>query len=341
MKWAYKIFFVFLIGIQAGNVIGQDPIFSQFYAAPLYLSPSMAGISNASRVSLNYRDQWPKLPGHFVTYSFSYDHNVRSLRSGFGIFALQDKAGSGNLSTTTIGGLYSYRIKVNHYLTLRPGLHFMYAQRKIDFYELTFIDQLYQDNSSPSATAIIDPTENIVYVDASTSLLAYSKDFWAGFTLDHLLTPNQSLTGSRDMVPYKLSIYGGSQFNIKGHMRALKAVPENVTWAFNYKVHLGNHVPLREQNSQLDVGMYWHKMPMVLGLWYRGVPFFKTNKGHEALVILLGYKIDELSVGYSYDFTVSKLLAATGGAHEFSITYLFDLNKNRKVKRTMIPCPHF
>jgi type IX secretion system PorP/SprF family membrane protein len=336
-----KILLLILIGFQTGNVFGQDPFFSQFYAAPLHLSPSLAGISSGSRVSMNFRDQWPKLPGNFVTYSFSYDHNVRSLRSGFGVFALQDKAGSGNLSTTQIGGLYSYRIKVNHYLTLRPGMHFMYAQRKVDFEELIFIDQLYQDNPGAAPSAYIDPTEDIVYVDFSSSLLAYSKDFWAGFTLDHLLKPNQSLTGSKDVVPYKLSIFGGSQFNIKGNMRALKAVPENVTWAINYKVHLGNNVPIREQNSQLDFGLYWHKMPMVLGVWYRGIPFFKTNKGHEAIVLLFGYKIDELSIGYSYDFTVSKLLASTGGAHEISLTYLFDLSKNRKVKRTRVPCPHF
>lgn len=341
MNRVYKILLIILIGFQAGNVIGQDPFFSQFYAAPLYISPSMAGVSNASRVSLNYRDQWPKLPGNFVTYSFSYDHNLRSLRSGVGLFALRDKAGSGNLSTTTIGGLYSYRIKINNYLTIRPGLHFMYAQKKIDFYELTFIDQLYQDNSGGTPTAYPDPTEDIVYVDFSSSILTYSKDFWLGLTLDHLLKPNQSLLGGRDVVPYKLSIYGGSQFNIKGHMRALKAVPENITWAVNYKVHLGNQVPAREQNSQLDFGLYWHKMPFVLGVWYRGVPFFKTNKGHEALVWLMGYKIDDLSIGYSYDFTISKLLAATGGAHEVSLIYLFDLSKNRKVKRIMVPCPHF
>jgi type IX secretion system PorP/SprF family membrane protein len=200
---------------------------------------------------------------------------------------------------------------------------------------------LYQDNPSATPTALIDPTEDIVYVDFASSVLTYSKDFWFGATLDHLLKPNQSLTGSRDVVPYKLSIYGGSQFNIKGHMRALKATPENITWAVHYKVHLAKNVPAREQNSQLDIGAYWHKEPMVIGLWYRGVPFFKTNKGHEAIVLLFGYKIDELSVGYSYDFTISKLLATTGGAHEISITYLFDLTKNRKVKRTMLPCPHF
>ncbi|MEL7160766.1 MAG: type IX secretion system membrane protein PorP/SprF, partial [Bacteroidota bacterium] len=48
--------FVFLaacgLGLQA-----QDPMFSQFYAAPLRLNPALAGVSTAPRVALNYRTQ--------------------------------------------------------------------------------------------------------------------------------------------------------------------------------------------------------------------------------------------------------------------------------------------
>ena len=56
--------------------------------------------------------------------------------------------------------------------------------------------------------------------------------------------------------------------------------------------------------------------------------------------ILVGYKIEQFSVGYSYDFTINKLLTSTGGAHEIALIYEFT-NKRKKRKRHMIPCPEF
>ena len=89
-----------IIGLQAK---GQDPQFSQFYASPLYLGPSMAGAGESSRVILNYRDQWPKLSGRYITYALSFDHFIHRYKSGVGLLLLHDNAGKGKLTTTQIG----------------------------------------------------------------------------------------------------------------------------------------------------------------------------------------------------------------------------------------------
>ena len=31
--------------------------------------------------------------------------------------------------------------------------------------------------------------------------------------------------------------------------------------------------------NQLDLGVYWFKNPFVLGLWYRGIPPFNSQRG--------------------------------------------------------------
>jgi hypothetical protein len=99
--------------------------------------------------------------------------------------------------------------------------------------------------------------------------------------------------------------------------------------------------------TQLDIGLYWYKAPLMLGLWYRGIPFLKGQEGHyqkdprgDALAFLVGYKMDQLRVGYSYDFTISNLVSSTGGAHEIVITYEFKTTRQKKRAR-MIPCPEF
>ncbi len=71
----------------------QDPQFSQFYAAPLYLNPAFAGSNQASRAIANYRNQWPNFQANFITYAASFDHFFRKYNSGIGILAMADREG--------------------------------------------------------------------------------------------------------------------------------------------------------------------------------------------------------------------------------------------------------
>ena len=56
-----------------GQVTAQDPHFTQFYAAPTYLSPAFAGTTIQNRFALQFRDQWPSIPGAFVSYNLAAD----------------------------------------------------------------------------------------------------------------------------------------------------------------------------------------------------------------------------------------------------------------------------
>ena len=68
-----KLLFVFLaaLGLFLEEVKAQDPQFSQFYAAPLYINPAFTGASEYTRIGANYRNQWPGISGSFVTTSAS------------------------------------------------------------------------------------------------------------------------------------------------------------------------------------------------------------------------------------------------------------------------------
>ena len=59
--------FIVLMLTTALDLYAQDPQFSQFYANPVYLNPAFAGTARCPRVVLNYRNQWPGIPGNFVT----------------------------------------------------------------------------------------------------------------------------------------------------------------------------------------------------------------------------------------------------------------------------------
>jgi hypothetical protein len=89
---------------------------------------------------------------------------------------------------------------------------------------------------------------------------------------------------------------------------------------------------------QLDMGLYWNKSPMVFGLWYRGIPVFNSDRG-DMFAFLVGYKTQRLSIGYSYDFTISNLIDKSAGAHEISFSIEFTKYKKRKMHS--VPCPEF
>ena len=67
------VFFIFLGLAAVSPAYAQDPQYSQYYAAPLYLNPAMAGAEQMGRVGFNYRNQWPSIDAQFTTFSAYYD----------------------------------------------------------------------------------------------------------------------------------------------------------------------------------------------------------------------------------------------------------------------------
>jgi len=306
----------------------QDPQFTQFYSSPLYLAPSFAGATPQHRIATTYRNQWPSIPGTFVTYTFSYDHFFDNFNSGLGLLISRDVAGSGNLSTTNIGIQYSYDIKLTDFWHLRPGIHVLYTQRGIDFHKLIWGDQISPSGIIP--TIEVPSFDKRGDIDASVSLLTYSDRVWIGAAVDHLFRPNYSLSEDVTRLPMKYSLFGGYQLIRKG--RLIRPIEETLSISGLLK-HQG-------LITQLDLGVYWYKKPIIFGLGYRGIPLINREARGDAICFLIGYKIEQFRVGYSYDFTINRLLPSTGGAHEIALIYEFS-SEGKKRRRRMVPCRDF
>lgn len=324
-KFKKHIFSAVILALSLGVTNAQDSHFTQFYASPLFLSPSFAGGIAGYRTVVNYRNQWTSIPGAYNTFSLSWDHNFIAFKSGFGVVAVRDQAGAGNLGNTRVGLLYSYDITPSPEWHIRPGLGFYLQQISVDYNKLIFGDQLYSD--LPSVT---QPGKRAVWdIDVATSILAYSDNAWFGATWDHMLKPVASFYDDDARTPYKFVFYGGYRFITKGFM--LSKIDESITVAFNYRV--------QDIYRQLDLGLYWYSQPISFGVWWRGMPGGNDVKRIDAIAFMVGYKWDQISVGYSYDFTISRLGLGSGGSHEVSLIYEFKVNTRKKWKA--IPCPTF
>lgn len=330
-----RVFIILMLVTGFFRGYSQDAHFSQFYSNYLYLAPSFAGLTQKNRIAFNYRNQWPEIKYGYQTYSVSFDKHVEKFRSGIGILLFQDIAGTGNLRTTSVGIQYSYDFNITESWHVRPGLHFNYTEREIDFERLLWNDQISATGNAP-VSAELAPMEKAGDIDFSTSVLTYSDRFWLGGSIDHLLKPNQSLyfydeeDGNPGKVPVKYSIFGGIKFIKNEHL--LRPIPTSIQLAFLYHQ--------QQQFRQLDLGVYWYRNPLVVGLWYRGIPLYKEVFNRDAFTLLVGIKTRSMNIGYSYDFTISRLIANTGGSHEVSISYVFK-TKPIKHKPRAVPCPEF
>ena len=111
--------------------LAQDPQFTQFYAAPLYLNPAFAGSALAPRLTANYRNQWPAIT-NYVTTMVGFDHYFERVNSGVGLLIQNDNQGQGRIQATEIGLQYSYQFQVSETAFMRLGLQGSYVNRNIN-----------------------------------------------------------------------------------------------------------------------------------------------------------------------------------------------------------------
>lgn len=323
----------------AGSLFAQDPEFSQYYSAPLYLNPGFAGTASDHRFIANYRNQWPSISNGFVTYAFSYDYNLHDLNSGVGVLLTVDKAGTAGLKSTQVNFQYAYKVHLADKWVISPGLNFGIGSRSIDMNKLIFYDQLNPDdpnNPNPSSPNYQN-IGNKMYFDFGFGGLAYSRKIWLGFSVAHLNKPNRSLKDEESIIPIKTTVHGGIRIPLYNGLMKRDRVAA-IAPSFVYKKQ-GNF-------DQFDIGTYFLYEPIVIGIWYRGIPITQNiadNISQDAVVIILGFQLEKIEFSYSYDLTVSELGASIGGAHEVALKYMLNTPrsaKNRK-KEKIIPCPAF
>jgi type IX secretion system PorP/SprF family membrane protein len=320
------------------NLMAQDPQFSQYYAAPLHVNPALTGIHQKGSFGVNYRNQWPNIAATFETYSVYVDNHFEDAYSSVGLMVTTDREGIVGLQSTTIGLTYAYQVQLNPYWTFRPGVEVAYYMRDLNFSALTFGDQFDQNGLViPVSAEQFNTGLKAKFFDISFGGILFNERMWVGSAIHHITEPNQSLTGEEARLPKRVSVHGGYKIPFGGMpARGRSRGPErSFTPTFNYKA--------QGRFDQLDLGAYITLEPLLLGLWYRGIPVKQADgvANSEAIIAMIGIQQKRTSIGYSFDYTISDLGIGTGGAHEISFRYFFSLADPRKPPREVreLRCP--
>ncbi|WP_245706128.1 type IX secretion system membrane protein PorP/SprF [Catalinimonas alkaloidigena] len=345
MTRLFLLFFAFFLTFL---VRAQDPQYSQFYAIPMYMNPAFAGSAQVGRLSAIYRNQWPTLEANYTTFSAAADYYFPNAQSGVGLIATHDIQGFANLQSTEIAGQYAYQVDMTRTLRLRMGLQAAYVNRGVDYFGLTFGDQFDNRGFRRVPTGEVLSANRRSYGDISTGAVLFTPQFYMGLSGHHLNRPNQSFLGDREaasQLPIRYTFITGYKFALdpqtkRGLQRGQSFREVSFSPALLYMA--------QGKFDQLNLGMYLTYEPFVIGGWYRGLPIKQYEQGlqnNEALILLLGLNTQGLSIGYSYDVTISTLGFTTGGAHEISVTYTFPRPNERRGSLFQhgagIPCPTY
>ncbi len=328
MNALYKRLALLVIGLSVSSLaVAQDAHFSQFYANPIYLNPAFAGLDRCPTVHSNYRNQYPEY-GVYQTYSASYDQYVDKLNGGVAIMALKDDAGNGALNLTEVSAVYSYHLEVSRKFNLLTGFQATFRQRSLDWGSFTFPDQIDPFYGFVLPTNEIEPGNNYNnHLDLSFGMLGFTERWYLGVVGHHLTEPNEAFL-SQSRLPLKLTVHGGANIPL-GRKRLHNSLQSYLVPNIVYQ--------LQGTASQLTAGVSFARGPIAGGLALRQGSF-----NPDAVIFTLGLTPPDLpwTFGYSYDYTISNLTNAFGGAHEVSLGYKFPC-RVRQSKMKALKCPKF
>ncbi len=314
------IFFVFI----SYSGFAQEVQFSQLFADRMYLNPAYAGIDYCPRFLVEYRNQWPGVQFPYVTYNATFDKYVESLHGGIGLRIMKDDQGGGTFNQLSADLIYAYEAKIRDKMLLRFAFEASVFQQSTNFNDLVF-------------SSMIDPAQGIIFPsgesfsqdkfispDFSAGILFRYDKYFFGFSANHI--PQNLVAGHNEYLPLKLTAHLGAIIPV------FKNDPKQANFSFE-----PNIVFIKQQNlNMLYYGTYFDIKEMSFGLFYRQNIEFHFD----ALVASFHMRLKKMTIGYSYDVTLSKFIKQTLGAHELSLVYLIPCNKKIRNYNT-ISCPSF
>jgi type IX secretion system PorP/SprF family membrane protein len=320
------------VGLLAAPGFSQDIHFSQFNASPLTLNPALAGkLECTYRAAINYRNQWNSIPAPFETYSAGFDAAIGKGRTkaghealGIGILAMQDVAGDGALSNLSLNAFLAYHKALGRHSVMSVGFQGVYAQRGVNIGDLLFADQIV--NGTTTTLEVFDP--NFTYMDVNAGL--HWSSFWDYFSFNlgaayyHILEPVESFQGNQNStLPARYVGHGGISAKLGEYIILSPSFLFMQQAAVN-QLNLGS-----------SIGYYFDNGALYGGLWHRRV---RGGANADAIIALVGIDIANITLGVSYDVSVSEIHEANSGKGGFEVSLAYN---GCIATKTRVICPTF
>ena len=285
----------------------QRPLNSMYMLDPLLINPAYAGNHVQFSATGIHRNQWVNFPGSPQTSTFSMHSGFWGSRVGIGLI----------LSHETIGvhedvglfGQYSYKI-FSDAGVLSMGVSAGFNNLRSDFSSLRLID--LNDPNLAGQRSKFNPNFGAgVYWSGVNGL-------FLGFSAPYLINNKiVDIEGIPSIATQKRNYYLSAT-------KVFQYSP-NVTLYPSFLLRMQEGAPI---TFDLNFNMSFYK---VVGLGF-------SYRNQDAILFLLQLKVlENLHIGYAYDFTLSEIRQYSEGTHEIMFNYRVKLGRIHKG----IECPSY
>lgn len=309
MKYIFSIQNIIILGLIVWSPIlvgQQESQYTQFMNNKLYYNPAFAGDNGTTTITALFRRQWIGFDGAPESKLISASLPVKDKRVGLGFLASVHELGI--TKNWYLSMAYSYNLKINDHSNVRLGIHGTMRRLLLDFSKQTLVIQDRTDGSILEGSNSADYYGNI-----GAGAYYNNKQFYASFSIPNLLQNNITLADGLDL--------DKSASEIRHYY-----FMTGMTFTTSPKISIQPNILFKYvKNSPFDVDLNFnviYDQRITGGISYRAGG---DRSGGESIDFLLAYKIQQLTLGVSYDFGISEISQETSGS--FEIVARFDLPK--------------
>lgn len=291
----------------------QDPQFTQYMFNSLYVTPAFAGVEGVTQLTAMHRSQWLGYESSFndggapTTQLISFNSPIYKLKSGFGIYAVNDKLGPQN--NIEAHAMYAYHLGLKD-SKLSFGLKVGFFSQAINYDQYRAI---HPDDPLLSGRA---GKESQIRPDVGFGLFYRAEKFYLGAGINHLTRAefDFGINQARNALENHLNFTGGYYYEVNFDLTLTPTVLVKTDFK-EYSFDLGVIATLKDK------------------MW-AGLSFRQS----EAANVLLGYsflKDKSLRFGYAIDIVVKDQEAKENFSHELMLSYQLPVYATgKKVVRT-------
>jgi type IX secretion system PorP/SprF family membrane protein len=280
-----KLIFIAIISFTILRVNAQhDNLYSQYMFNGLLVNPAYAGTNDVLSATAVYRNQWVGFDGAPKTGTFSLHTPLKNKKLNVGLIFITDQYGI--TTQNVINGVFAYRIffkKSSLSFGLQAGVNF------------TRNNWNTIQTNTPGDVVFTNQYSQQNLPQTGFGIYYKAQKFYAGFSSPELLSIGLSNNVFRSAL-----LTAGYLINVS---EAIKIKPSVLV---KY---------IKDSPVEVDINANIYFKAFGIGYSYR------TN---DAMVFLATCNINkQFSVGYSYDYTTSKLKTFVNGSHEVMLKYDF------------------
>ena len=255
---------------------------SHFMYNEITFNPAATGNSDKFIAALIARKQWIGMDRSPSSQFFNAHAYVSQLKGGLGLTIINDKIGYENALNLKLS--YAYHLKLSESSSLSAGFSGGFINKKLDGTQL-----IYEQSSDPNA---LTAQSSLFLPDFAAGLEFNTKKFTTGVSSTHI---TQSFSGATIYkVPRHYFFYAKYKFIIDD----ITITPAVLVKSALFKTQL-----------ELNTNVMYKRM------FWIGAPY----RYNESIVGLVGFAINKIRIGYTYDFNSSQLRKQSNGSHEIML----------------------